>query len=400
MTQVRPHRILVVDDDPNICRLIALSLAREGHKCSMAYSGEEATEILENEDFDLVITDLVMPGMSGIDLLNIVTRLFPKMAVMVVTAVDDKETGIMAMELGAAGYIIKPFKINEILIGVSRTLANASRTRAFRSSDSGEPETVGTGLPKRKRLREISAHEFLRCVKSGMSDPELMERFNLSGEGLLDLLSQMGTVGKIDQRDLDERASLAPQTVAVDIDRSDTKEGDKPVIGVGEAVECIRSGMDDVALMKRFGISAKGLSSLFRKLVEAGFLAPEEFYGRPRADHEFVLDMRDTHRRHLAVTTQIWEVTRPDAKGWLLNVTERGLGTSGLMAHVGDVKEIVIDAGNYVKIGGGIRAKVRCVWSDSQDPDGRPNAGFQIIEIDEDALDALKDLIKRLTFIE
>ncbi|MFH1113975.1 MAG: response regulator, partial [Pseudomonadota bacterium] len=350
MTKTRRQKILVVDDDPEVCRLIVRHLIREGHECSAAHSGEEALGILEDRHFDLVITDIMMPGMSGVDLLTIIKRLFPAVAVIVVTAVDDKDTGFMAMELGAAGYIIKPFKTNDILINVSRALVKADRNAIVRVKHPGSSDNTETGSVPKKQLREVSAKELLQCVKSGMSDLELMERFNLSSEGLLDLLSQMGTCGKIDPKVLDKRASLAPQTVAVDIDRSENREPDKPVIGVGEAVECIRSGMDDLALMKRFGISAKGLNSLFRKLVAAGFISPEELYGRPRPDHEFVLDVRDMHRRYLAVTTPIWEVDRPEIKGWLLNVTERGLGTVGITAYVGEAKNLVIDAGDYGKV--------------------------------------------------
>ncbi len=399
MTEIRPPRILVVDDDPEVCKLIAHSLAREGYECSVVYSGEEAIGILEDRHFDLLITDIMMPGMSGVDLLNIVKRLFPNVAVIVVTAIDDKDTGIMAMELGAVGYIIKPFKVNEILISVSRALSKAAGNAGVNLKHPRVLGKSGKGVSPIRQRREISANELLHCVKSGMSDLELMERFNLSSEGLLDLLSQMGTCGKINQKELDERASLAPQTVAVDIDKKNDVESSKPVISVGEAVECIRFGMDDLALMKRFGISAKGLSSLFKKLVEPGVLAPEEFYGRPRADHEFVLDMRDMHRRYLAVTTHIWEPDRPEVKGWLLNITERGLGTVGLRANVGNIKDIVIDAGNCAKIDT-VKAKVQFIWSGRQDSDGQPTAGFQITEISESALADLRELVKCLTFTE
>ncbi len=399
MTKTRRHRILVVDDAPEVCRLIKSHLIREGHECSGAHSGEEAIKILENEHFDLVITDIMMPGMSGVDLLTIIKQLFPNVAVIVVTAIDDKDTGLMAMELGAAGYIIKPFKTNDILINVSRALTKADGNAAIHTYHPRASENSGRGLQQTKQRREVSANDLLQCVKSGMSDLELMERFNLSSEGLLDFLSQMGTCGKMDPKVLDERASLAPQTVAVDIDRAEDAEPDKPVIGVGEAVECIRSGMDDLALMKRFGISAKGLNSLFSKLVGAGLISPEEFYGRPRPDHEFVLDMRDMHRRYLAVTTPIWEVDRPETKGWLLNVTERGLGTVGIRAHVGEAKHLVIDAGDYGKINR-ITAKAQCIWTGCQDSDGQPTAGFQLTEITEDALADLRDLVKRLTLTE
>lgn len=387
-----------MDDEPDVCELIAGTLKREGYECSVAYTGEEAITLLEDRHFDLVMTDIMMPGMSGIDLLNVIKRLFPSVQVILVTAVDDKDTGIMAMEMGAIGYIIKPFKRNEILINVSRAMAKTGTKVSTLAAHPAVLESPGQGLPSAGRHREISASEVLHCLKSGMSDIELMERFNLSSEGLLDLLSRMGASGRIDQKKLDERALLSPQTVAVDIDQTDELKPDKPVISVGEAAKCIRSGMDDLALMKRFGISAKGLSSLFKKLIEADVLEPAEFYGRPRPDREFVLDMRDMQRCYLTVTTHIWEAERPDVKGWLLNVTERGLGTVGLKVDVGETLNIVIDTRDYAKIEN-IRARVKCIWTDRQ-ADGQPTAGFQIAEISEDDLANLQNLVKHLTFTE
>jgi len=174
--------------------------------------------------------------------------------VIIVTAVDDRDTGIMAMELGAAGYIIKPFRKNDILINVATALKRR-RTKSCISQLTQPAE--------RKDRRVIIPADALRqSVTSGMSDVDIMKRFNLSSDNLIDLLSQLHASGQLTQADFNRRESLAPQTVAVDIAEKGDADGKKPVIRVGEAVESIRTGMDDLALMKRFGLSARGLKSL------------------------------------------------------------------------------------------------------------------------------------------
>jgi putative two-component system response regulator len=81
-----------------------------------------AIDILEKHEFHLVLSDIMMPGMSGLDLLTIMRKTHPDIALIMVTAIDDRKTGILALELGAFGYIIKPFEKNEVLINVANAL--------------------------------------------------------------------------------------------------------------------------------------------------------------------------------------------------------------------------------------------------------------------------------------
>lgn len=115
-------RILVVDDEPHIGELLCRWLTSEGYSCETALSGEETVQLMKNRKFHLVISDIMMPGMSGVDLLTVITQLFSDVAVIMVTAVDDRNTAIMTLELGAFGYVIKPFDRNEILINVANAL--------------------------------------------------------------------------------------------------------------------------------------------------------------------------------------------------------------------------------------------------------------------------------------
>jgi len=114
--------ILVVDDEEPICRMISQWLTREGYQTWMAFSGEEALEVLETQEFCLLISDINMPGISGIELLNRAKTIYQDLAVLMATAISDRDVAIHTLELGAFGYLIKPFEFNEMLINISNAL--------------------------------------------------------------------------------------------------------------------------------------------------------------------------------------------------------------------------------------------------------------------------------------
>jgi putative two-component system response regulator len=114
--------ILIVDDEPNVCQILVRWLAPAGYKCLTAHDGYAALEILHRSEISLVISDIMMPGMSGVELLQTIRKDYPDTAVLMVTAIDDRRTGILTLELGAYGYIVKPFDRNEILIGVANAM--------------------------------------------------------------------------------------------------------------------------------------------------------------------------------------------------------------------------------------------------------------------------------------
>jgi DNA-binding response OmpR family regulator len=102
-------RVLAVDDQRYFRELIANLLTEEGYRAETAASGEEALRILDRADFDIVLTDLVMPGMDGSELLHRIKQRNPDQEVVVVTGVVDVATAVDAMKLGASDYLLKPF---------------------------------------------------------------------------------------------------------------------------------------------------------------------------------------------------------------------------------------------------------------------------------------------------
>ena len=116
------NHILIVDDDPSIRRLLSRLLASNGYRCTLAADAAEARKYLMQETFELILCDLNMPGESGMDFTRYSLVKYPDTAVVMVTAVDDPEFFETALENGVYGYIIKPFKLNEVMINVTNAI--------------------------------------------------------------------------------------------------------------------------------------------------------------------------------------------------------------------------------------------------------------------------------------
>lgn len=114
--------VLIVDDEPHIREILFRTLRAAGYCCATAANGEEAFDLVQNDTFHLVLADIMMPGMSGIELLRRIKEAFPDVAVIMATAVDDRATATEALKLGAYGYLIKPFDRNDVLISVENAL--------------------------------------------------------------------------------------------------------------------------------------------------------------------------------------------------------------------------------------------------------------------------------------
>jgi putative nucleotidyltransferase with HDIG domain len=116
------YSILVVDDEKVILEILRDFLTLEGFKVTSAIAGEDAMELMHKDYFDLLITDLKMPGITGLDLLKHVTEKFPHTVTIVMTGFGTLETAIDAMKSGAYDYILKPFKVDEVVHIVKRGL--------------------------------------------------------------------------------------------------------------------------------------------------------------------------------------------------------------------------------------------------------------------------------------
>jgi DNA-binding NarL/FixJ family response regulator len=121
----RVINILVVDDEKPIRILLKRILEKNGYQCTTVSNGKEARTSLRETHFDLLLSDIKMPGESGVDLVRYVASEYPDTAIIMVTVIEDRETAHLVLELGVYGYVIKPFDESQILI----TIANALRRR-------------------------------------------------------------------------------------------------------------------------------------------------------------------------------------------------------------------------------------------------------------------------------
>jgi response regulator RpfG family c-di-GMP phosphodiesterase len=117
-------RVLIVDDEISVRKVMAAVLAQLGFPCETAASGEEALRVLETQRIDAVISDLQMPGMSGMELLAKVRQSYPQKVFLMVTGVDDIRVGVEAMRQGADDYLVKPLQVdaNIVLSSLMRAL--------------------------------------------------------------------------------------------------------------------------------------------------------------------------------------------------------------------------------------------------------------------------------------
>ena len=113
--------ILVADDDPVIRRLLEERLKNANYNVIVAADGYQASELLNREHFDVVLTDLVMPGeIGGIEVLEIAKQLSPETEVVLITAHSSVDTAVAAMKKGAADYLEKPINFDELLLRMEK----------------------------------------------------------------------------------------------------------------------------------------------------------------------------------------------------------------------------------------------------------------------------------------
>ena len=115
-------KILIVDDEEHIRKIMSIMLSKHGYSCQVAASGEEALALVEKENFKAVLTDLRMPGLDGLELLARLKNIDADLVVVVVTAFATLETAIKAIKAGAYDYISKPFKEEEIVLVLEKAL--------------------------------------------------------------------------------------------------------------------------------------------------------------------------------------------------------------------------------------------------------------------------------------
>jgi DNA-binding NtrC family response regulator len=151
-----PH-ILIIDDEPLMRISVADALKAEGYQVKVAATGPEGVELIKKEQFEIIISDLRLPGLDGLQVLLTCKEVSPRTGVIVITAHGSVETAVEAMKMGAYDYITKPFSMEELLLIVKRLvkmLELEDENRSLREELEGRFSFTGI-LGKNDKMREL-----------------------------------------------------------------------------------------------------------------------------------------------------------------------------------------------------------------------------------------------------
>ena len=152
------NRILIVEDEPNIARLIRSTLDRAGYACTVYNDGLEAADRIEAEDFDLALLDIMLPGLDGYDLLEQLRPL--NTPVIFITAKGAAKDRVRGLRLGADDYLVKPFDLEELLARVETVLRRTGHGGQFLRAFGVELDTVGCRCTQNGQPVELTPREF------------------------------------------------------------------------------------------------------------------------------------------------------------------------------------------------------------------------------------------------
>lgn len=150
--------ILVVEDEVPIANLIKMSLSKAGYDCTCIYDGLEAADILENNLFDLVLLDIMLPGASGYDVLEYIKPL--KIPVIFITAKNSLNDRVMGLKMGAEDYIVKPFEIVELLARVEVVLRRYNKLNTIIKVHDLTIDTVAMSVTKNGKEITLTNKEY------------------------------------------------------------------------------------------------------------------------------------------------------------------------------------------------------------------------------------------------
>ena len=124
--------ILIVEDDKNLAKLTRYNLEKAGYDCFSAYSGEEALDILEKQSINLILLDIMLPGIDGLETCRIIKRNkeLSHILVVMLTAKGEEVDKVVGFELGADDYVVKPFSVRELVLRVKALLRRQTNTIA------------------------------------------------------------------------------------------------------------------------------------------------------------------------------------------------------------------------------------------------------------------------------
>ena len=158
------YRLLIVDDEEPIRQLLGQILGMNHYECCLAADAAEARDYLKKQAFDLILSDINMPGESGMDFMRYALSEYPNTAAIMVTALDDPLTAEEVLDLGVFEYIIKPFGRNGVLISV----ANALRRRQLEIDNRAYRESLEKKVSDRTTALQESMHKLQEALEGSI----------------------------------------------------------------------------------------------------------------------------------------------------------------------------------------------------------------------------------------
>lgn len=207
MSAGKRQRIYFVDDEPAVCKAVARTLSQLHVEVSCFHSGQECLSHLDATPCDLLITDVKMPDMSGLDVLSRAKTIAPWMPVLLVTGYGDIPTAVKAVKMGAVDFIEKPLERERFLSLVGELLENARRwTRLIGKPLTRTEVKVLCYVLEGRNSKEI-AHAVDRSIRTiELHRQHIMRKFNAdSVVDLIRMVSEMGLALPASQRDLPSR---------------------------------------------------------------------------------------------------------------------------------------------------------------------------------------------------
>src|SRR5438552_2582887 len=124
--------ILIIDDEPHLPHQLARFLRKHTYEVVVAADGEAGLQVLQNNTIDLVLLDLRLPKVGGLEVLAQIRKLDEELSIVILTAYGNVQTAVEAMKLGAADYLLKGFDLEELLLVVQRALEKSAMSRELR----------------------------------------------------------------------------------------------------------------------------------------------------------------------------------------------------------------------------------------------------------------------------
>ena len=198
-----PAKIIVVDDEKRICHNVAKILAKNNYEVTHALSADEALEKMATESFALLISDIVMPGKNGLELLKMVKKEWPLTKAVMMTAYAATDTAIKAVRLGALDYIPKPFTPDELRATVEQALSGHLVEAPTTNEEKETIDVIDIDMPfETDEVSKYTGEDY--AARLGRSDmpivevkmPEPLENFCEVGNMVCDIFKKLGTTCK------------------------------------------------------------------------------------------------------------------------------------------------------------------------------------------------------------